>query len=169
MRSHSSPASGAANPLVRSGFTVIEILAVLTIASFSIGLVVPALVESVGARKSLATVEELTELLKQARYRAVMEGQPIGVSADRETSDVMAPRLGRTWHIPAGYRLEFPLLKGEMERKRKWLLFLPGGIAHGDTARLCRNEGSCWEISVDPLGRIQAVRKETAHVGGPPS
>ena len=147
-----------------NGFTLLEILLVLTIIGLAGALLVPRL-SSFDTRGFNIEVREAAGLLNHARRNAIVSGNPATVSFVPETDD--AP-VDDDYELPvfsagvfkaSDIELHFLDSAGDREAVRRPLeiTFFPEGGSTGGSLLLLRDDRSA-AISVDPAtGRLETV------------
>ena len=135
------PDSGFTNS---TGFTLLELLVVLTIGSLVIALVPPAISAAVPGARLSNTARELTAALRDAHYRAVSRADVVDVAFEFEP-----PRYtvadGTATKLPGGIELSIfePATTAGKERtsdEEFRLSFYPDGSSSGATIKLAAAE-----------------------------
>lgn len=139
------------------GFSLLELLIVLTIAGLAMALVVPSGARMLDAMQSRQAVRDALALLAAARQRAVSSGRAQDV--------FVQPAQRRVWTGEREQRLPGDLtltVHGAAELNREdtgVIRFYPDGGASGGGIDILRADGSGTRISVDwLLGRVTQQR-----------
>ena len=145
---------GARRPRV-SGFTLVELLVVLAIATLLIGVVPFAFGRLNEAAQYRNTVRTIMAQLSSARQLAVANGRPVAFRVD------LAGRRfgldGELGHdVPKGIELRATVAERELSEDRiAGIRFLPEGGATGGSIDVVRGNGDGTRISADWLfGRV---------------
>lgn len=144
------------------GFTLLELLVVLVIASLAVSLVGPAFQRILPGLTLEAESRELMALLRHARSQAILSGSPVAVSQDvesgglrlsyREQPHVLPERFSLTLEAGPG-QVDSP---GEMGWGAAQILFYPRGDSSGGRLSLALEQGRSELIEVDWLsGRVR--------------
>ena len=89
---------------LQAGFTLLELLVVLTLAALSVGLVAPAALRSIDAARERGWAQDLTATLASLPVRAHARGEPLVV--DAAALRRLLPELPEDWQLET----EQPLL-----------------------------------------------------------
>ncbi len=141
------------------GFTILELLVVLVIASLAIGVVGPRLMGVIPGTELKTSTQEVAALVRQARSEAIMHSREtwLAVVQDEESEEVRLRVAG--W--PQGYRwpasVALRLQEGESalwSTEVPRISFFPDGSSSGGSITLTGAAGR-YQIQVDALtGRI---------------
>ena len=118
----------------RRGFTLLELLVVLVIASLAISLVGPAFQRLLPGLQLEAQARTLVAMLRHARSQAILSGDPVAISQDADGGLRLSYR-------PQAYRLPAPLS-----------LTLTAGPGQGDTAAGTAQMAGTAQILFYPRG-----------------
>lgn len=156
------------------GFTLLELLIVLTIMAMAVALVTPAIGTGLRGWRLEAGVRDVGTLVKFARNQAVTRGQRFGVVLDRsrniywldhEPPVVVDPadagRLGvRLYALPDGVRFGEVTVAGvRVAEDRATLVFFPRGDSTGGEVRVVDERGVGYRVGVDDVtGRVRVSR-----------
>lgn len=140
-----------------SGFTLLELLVVLVIASLAVGLVGPAFQRLLPGLTLESESRKLVALLRHARSRAILSGAPVSVRQDAESGGLLLSYREQPYVPPE--RLSLVLQSGPGHREgfasEAQILFYPRGDSSGGSLSLSLAQGRSEDISVDWLsGRI---------------
>ena len=117
-----------------AGFTLLELLVVLVIASLAIGLVTPALQRMIPAAELRSESRELLAQVRYARSRAILSQQAVQVSFDEQEHGLRFSPDELLHRLPATLRLELePGSQGEADEPLEAISFYPQGHSSGDT------------------------------------
>lgn len=141
------PDSGFA---ISGGFTLLELLVVLTIASLVVALVPPAISAAVPGARLSNTARELTAALRDAHYQAVSRADVVDVAFKFEPSQYTVAD-GTATKLPGGIELSIaetganarqrPQADTERASDEEYRLrFYPDGSSSGATIKLAAAE-----------------------------
>lgn len=148
------------------GFTLLELLLVLTIMAMAAVLVLPSLGSGLGYWRLQAAVRELGTLAKFARNQSVARGQRLQVVLDRSRRlywlDTEPPTLAdpdtagrhgiRLYTLPPGVRFGDATIGGaRSEQDRLAFVFFPRGDSTGGEVRVLDERGASYRLVIDPL------------------
>jgi len=139
------------------GFTLLELLVVLVIASLAISLVGPAFQRLMPGLTLEAESRKLVAMLRHARSQAILTGTEVTVSQDAESGGLRLSYREQPYVLPE--RLSLTLEAGPAQDETApgvtQILFYPRGDSSGGSLDLKMDERS-EIISVDWLsGRVQ--------------
>lgn len=139
------------------GFTLLELLVVLVIASLAVGLVTPALQRMIPAAELRSESRELLAQVRYARSRAILSQQAVRVSFDEQEHGLRFSPDELLHRLPPTLRLELePGSQGEADEPLEAISFYPQGHSSGGVIRLSAADGRQFEIQVDWLtARVQ--------------
>ncbi len=149
----------------RAGFTLLELLVVLVIASLAVSLVGPAFQRILPGLGLEVESRKLEALLRHARSQAILTGKRVTVSQDGETGGLLLSDREQPYSLPEQYSLTLesgpgvsdPSLAGAQ------ILFYPRGDSSGGSLSLALDQGGREDISVDWLsGRVRRGLPEDA-------
>ena len=147
------------------GFTLMELLVVLVIASLAISLVGPAFQRILPGITLEAESRKLVALLRHARSQAILSGAPVAISQDAESGGLRLSYREQAYALPERISLELEPGPGvgEPTLGAAQILFYPRGDSSGGRLSLTLEQGRSEVIDVDWLsGRVQrAVADET--------
>ncbi|TXS90074.1 pilus assembly FimT family protein [Parahaliea aestuarii] len=141
----------------RSGFTLLELVAALAIASIVVAVAVPASVRLYDSMRYREAVRDVIGLLVSARYRAITSGQPQNVEV------VPRERLvrlgGQDVRLPEGFKLAVESAS-ELNRQDTGIIrFYPEGGASGGGVDIESPRGRGISLRIDWL--MGGVTQET--------
>lgn len=143
-------------PRPASGFTLLELLVVLTLVGLILGLAAPRLSAGVPGVSARAAVRDVAALLQTARNRAVTEQRPVIVAVDGEGRS-LALDDDRLRLDP---EVELAVVGARSEAAE--LRFYPDGSTSGASLRLGR-PGHRYRVELDWLtGRVR-IETEAGH------
>lgn len=137
------------------GFTLLELLITLVIASMALTLVAPKLAAVIPGVQLKTETNKLSALLKHTRSRAISEGDVVGVYLyrDADVTDVQPSLkqtgLQRRYDWPQGYEIS---IKQQLDVRDapEGIYFYPDGSSNGGSLTLSHNNQS-FRISVSWL------------------
>lgn len=137
-----------------SGFTLLEILVVLTMAALLMAVVVPAISKGLG--QSLNDVaRELHIGLRKARADAVTQQQSVRFAVDLEEKSYASGTRVRT--LPSDFELIARVAENEVQGQQAGIRFYPDGSSSGGRIGVSEAQTTLW-LEVDWLtGRVQLV------------
>lgn len=134
------------------GFTLLELMIVLFLALFLMGMGIIAMMDRLPAAKLDATVRELSAMMRQARVLAKIQGETQVIVLDpRAKSYGIEGKTRRT--IPPEIRLDIddtPTAGGDADKEIYRLVFSPFGGIDGGTVMLSTGRRSI-SIKPDPV------------------
>ena len=146
-----------------AGFTLLELLVVLTIAGLLVALVPPAVSAVVPGMKARVAALDLASTLREARYIAVSRSAAVDVEFDLEAGSYAIKGSAIT-NLPRGMALVIQERSGYVSETRRvaghsnhedresyTLRFYPDGSSSGIYARVGPESGGGWVIVVDWL------------------
>lgn len=137
------------------GFTLLELLVVLVIAVFAIGLVAPQFANVTKNAKLKGTVREIAALLRQARNESIAKGKEIVFQLDEEEHTYAISNSARLYNWSEDYVLEIYLPGNNYAGNTTDVIrFLPDGSTSGGNVALSDGKNS-YVIEVNWLtGRV---------------
>ena len=148
------------------GFTLLELLLVLSIMALAAVLVMPSLGSGLGSWRLHAAVREVGTLAKFARNQSVARGQRLLLVLDRSRGlywlDNEPPTLAdpdaagqqgiRLYTLPPGVRFGDAAMGGaRIEQDRVAFVFFPRGDSSGGEVRVLDERGAGYRLVIDPL------------------
>ncbi|WP_296062960.1 GspH/FimT family pseudopilin [uncultured Amphritea sp.] len=129
------------------GFTLLEMILVLLIATFMIGIVGPRLVNLMPGVELKSFAQRYTAVLRQAGSRAIAQGETISVTYDQQASAIIASDKGEVLVLPADITLSSSvegLTQSPFHNPdtRESVQFYADGSSNGATIRLSSAQGS---------------------------
>lgn len=135
------------------GFTMLELLAAITIVGLLLALAVPASVRSYESMQYRQAVRDVITALATARYNAINTGRAQDVAIDPVANTIASAK--EKLSIPKGFTVAVHTAR-ELNRDRLGVIrFYPEGGSSGGGIDMTRIDGSGVRISVDWLvGRV---------------
>jgi len=146
-----------------AGFTLLEILVVLSIASLMLTLVPLAFSGSVDLVRSKGAARELVATLQYARSRAVARNRIVDVDLDAGTGRYVVGAGGAVRDLPGGVRLILVEVDGSGDDSQHGRIrFFPDGSSSGGQLRL-EDGVRRFHIAVHwLLGRVDVTQSDTS-------
>lgn len=149
------------------GFTLMELLVVLVIASLAISMVGPAFQRLLPGLTLEAESRKLAGLLRHARSQAILSGVPVAISQDAESGGLRLSYREQPYMVPEHFSLALEAGPGasdsDMAMGTAQILFYPRGDSSGGSLSLALDDGRSEAVSVDWLsGRVQRGLLEEA-------
>lgn len=151
------------------GFTLMELLVVLVIASLAISMVGPAFQRLLPGLTLEAESRKLAGLLRHARSQAILSGAPVAISQDVESGGLRLSYREQPYMVPEHFSLALEAGPGasdsdsDMAMGTAQILFYPRGDSSGGSLSLALDDGRSEVVSVDWLsGRVQRGLLEEA-------
>lgn len=146
------------------GFTLLELLVVLLIASLAVSLVGPGFQRLMPGLQLEAQARELVALLRHARSQAILSGKRVVISQDAASGGLRLSYSERLLVPPEGLTLSLESsadAAGADVPGGAQILFLPQGDSSGGMIGLKTKDGREELIKVDGLsGRVQRTSVE---------
>lgn len=142
------------------GFTLMELLVVLVIASLAISMVGPAFQRILPGITLEAESRKLAGLLRHARSQAILSGAPVAISQDAESGGLRLSYREQAYALPEHISLELEPGPGVADPAfgAAQIFFYPRGDSSGGRLSLTLEQGRSETIDVDWLsGRVQRV------------
>lgn len=146
---------------IQAGFTLLEILVVLTIAALLLVVVPPMLNGSMESAEFKSSVRDLAAGMRLARSSAIVENRSVAVILDVKDRSFQITDSGEIRHFPQDLSVTLNTASSEMiDENRGAIRFFPDGSATGGSVVL-QAKNQALEVSVDWLtGRISISDKE---------
>ena len=153
----------------RRGFTLLELLVVLVIASLAISLVGPAFQRLLPGLQLEAQARTLVAMLRHARSQAILSGDPVAISQDADGGLRLSYRP-QAYRLPAPLSLTLTAGPGQSDTAAgtaqmagtpqmvgtPQILFYPRGDSSGGSLEIKQAAGRSELLSVDWLsGRVR--------------
>ena len=119
-----------------SGFTLLELLVVLSIAALLLTLVPLSFTGSLDLVTGKSAAHRLAATLRQARSLAVVRNQTVAVQLDARAGRYGIVGEAEALSLPVGSQLSFLDGRGDLERDRRSIRFFPDGSSSGGTVAL---------------------------------
>jgi prepilin-type N-terminal cleavage/methylation domain-containing protein len=119
----------------RAGFTIIEMLVVLSIAAILMAISMPALLNVAASYKVRSSAQTAEMLARQARFQAIQLGQQVSLVPDTAHNMLYVTSLTSPWSFPNG-----PQSIPPTQRLAVWQV--PNGVTFVATAFSFNSDGS---------------------------
>ena len=152
---------------IQSGFTLLELVVVVTILGVALALALPALGDGLRRWRLQGAVRDVATILKFARNQSVAGRAPVQVVLDRSrnaywldgqdnglqsTLDEVLERGIRLYAMPPGIRLgEVAVAGTDPGADRVGIIFFPRGNSTGAEVEVRDEKGRTYRISVDSM------------------
>jgi len=158
---HRSPVIlGTLGPLrhrsLGGGFTLLELLVVLALATLLIALVPPLISAAIPGVELKASARKVAAGLRLAREEAIRHGRDVALTLDLEDHSYQVDGPFRRVALPKGVELSLVVADTEMGNDQRGAIrFFPDGGSTGGRITLARN-GSGWQVGAQWLtGRVE--------------
>ncbi len=148
------------------GFTLIEVVIVLTIIILSVALVKPSLSRFSRAVELKVAAKKISSILRYCRSEAVNRGQVYQVLFDAGLREVKMKSLDsagsspKTYPLPEGINLkEVDVESPENDSDLPAIEFYPSGGSNGGTIVLDQQGGTAYKIRVHFLTGVVEIEK----------
>lgn len=150
-------ATCAAGSRLWQGFTLLELLLVLVIASLTIGLVGPAVQRMLPGAELKTHSRELLAQVRYARSQAILSQQAVHLRHDEQRHSLSFSHNEQPLLLPASLQLVLePGSHGEPDDPEDAISFYPQGYSSGGLIRLGASGERQYQITVDWLtGRVR--------------
>lgn len=144
------------------GFTLLELLVVLAIATLLLAVTPPLLTAAIPAVETKAGARRITSALRLAREEAIRSGREAAFVLDVEAHTFRIDGPYRPARLPAGLELELMAAEREMQSETVGgVRFFPDGSSTGGRVIVKRGD-SGWQIGVSWLtGRVELAPWES--------
>lgn len=133
---------------LQRGFTLVELLAVLAIASLLVGLAPVAYNKARESAQYRSTLRVMMADLRQARQLAVTQNRPVTFALDfRQRTHGIESLAQHTW--PAELQIRATVGQQLAKQDSAAIVFLPGGGSTGGSVELIRSNGTGTRLRVD--------------------
>lgn len=137
----------AGSNLSAQGFTLLEMILVLLIATFMISIVGPRLSNLMPGVELKSFTQRYTAVLRQAASRAIAQGETVSVTYDQQASAIIASDKGEVLILPAGIEIsssaegltQSPFYSQD---NREPVRFYADGGSNGATIRISSTDNS---------------------------
>ena len=144
----------------QAGFTLIEMLTVLTIIALALTVSLPYARRSSQAQNLPGIAHKIAAVLRLAHSKAIAAGQPVDVTFDRELRRFFTPDLQKPVQVPAEVSLKFLTAKQQITQSEAFVRFFPDGTSTGGHVKL-KNGTQNAAISINWLtGGISHLKVE---------
>jgi general secretion pathway protein H len=138
-----------------AGFTLLELLIVLTIIVLLIAIALPIFFRVLPSTTAKAAAREITDRLRELRNQAVATRSPTEMTLHLATSRYGWNGGGGTEQLPVGTKLAFCCLPLSRTTTDPLIRFFPDGSSSGADIKLSYRDSATYEIRVDWLtGRV---------------
>lgn len=147
-----------AAPGHRQGFTLLELLVVLALATVLIGLVPPLISAAIPGVELKSSARRVAAGLRLAREEAIRTGRDTSFTIDLDERSFQVEGQGRRASLPKGLDLKLEVATAELESpQRGSIRFFADGASTGGRIILA-HDGQGWQVGAQWLtGRIQVA------------
>jgi len=140
------------------GFTLLELLVVLALATALIALVPPLIATAIPGTELKASARKVAAGLRLAREEAIRSGRDVAFVLDLEEHSYHIEGAFRRILLPQSLNLRLEVAETEMNRDQSGAIrFFPDGSSTGGRIIL-EHDGSGWQIGAQWLtGRIETA------------
>ena len=135
----------------RFGFSVIELLAVLTLMGIVAGIALPGWNRLLPAYQLDSSARQVQSELHSIRMRAAAENLNFQLVYAEGASDYTIQKEGKNWQTK-------PLPDGILVSKAGTISFSPRGTAGANRVRLRSGDGACQQVVVSATGRVRVCK-----------
>lgn len=137
------------------GYTLLELLVVLVIATLLLGLVVPRFFAALPGVELKTSVQQIAALLRQARSQAIAENREVIVVYDPEQRGIRLQDSSRLLRWSESVQMNWqPGGRMLFEEQEKGISFFPDGSSSGGVAGL-KTKSQQYQITIQWLtGRV---------------
>jgi len=137
----------AGSNVTAQGFTLLEMILVLLIATFMVGIVGPRLINLMPGVELKSFTQRYTAVLRQAGSRAIAQGETVSVTYDQQASAIVASDKGEVLVLPEEITLSSSaegLTQSPFHSpdNRESIQFYADGGSNGATIRISSANGS---------------------------
>jgi general secretion pathway protein H len=148
------------NALRRSGFTLIEIMAVLILIALLLGLASMGFSQTINAARVRAAGKDLVAALRYTRGQAIVSGEEQALELNVETNTYTAPERPEK-ELPGTMELRLVTAAEEQTSEATGRIrFYPDGSSTGGKVRLISGERE-WQVQVAWLTGEVRLREAT--------
>jgi prepilin-type N-terminal cleavage/methylation domain-containing protein len=133
------------------GFSVIELLAALTIFGILTGIALPAWNRLLPIFDLSSSARLVHSELQGIRIRSAVENVSFRLAYAAGATNIEIQRDGKTWAVKT-------LPNGVIITKAGSITFSPRGTANANRVRLKSRDGSCQHVIVSPTGRVRSCK-----------
>jgi prepilin-type N-terminal cleavage/methylation domain-containing protein len=135
----------------RRGFTVIELLAALTLIGILAGIALPAWNKYLLSFELSTSARLVHSELQSLKIRSAAENVSFRLAYAMGATNIEIQRDGKTWAVK-------PLPNGVSITKAGSIAFSPRGTAGANRVRLMNRDGVCQQVVVSPTGRVRTCK-----------
>ena len=142
-----------------AGFTLLELLAAITIAALVLAVSIPATTRMYSSMQYHGAVKDVVATLSSARYAAISKGDSQDVSVNPQSGELTLN--GKVRQLPSSITLEVVSAR-ELNRDGEGVIrFYADGSSSGGIVRLKHERGMGVEVQVDwLLGRVDLCKED---------
>ncbi len=141
------------------GFTLLELLAAITIAALVLGVSIPATMRMYGSMQYHGAVKDVVAILTSARYAAISKGDSQDVLVKPQSRELTLNDKVRK--MPSSMTLEVVAARELNQDGVGVIRFYSDGSSSGGVVRLEHERGMQVEVQVDwLLGRVDLCKED---------
>jgi len=147
---------GGRRPL--RGFTLLELLVVLSIAALLLAVTPPLIANAIPGVQLKGAARSLAAALRQTRSRAISNSSPQHLTIDLEARELRMPWQSRSIDIPTAIDLQLTVAESQrIDAGQAMVRFFPDGSSTGGRIEMAR-AGSRYQVDIDWLtGKVTVV------------
>jgi general secretion pathway protein H len=140
---------------LQAGFTLLELLAVLILMGFLLGLVLPSLLRSWEREKDRAALRQLSATLRTARSEAITRGRKVRLFVNLKTGRYRLEGSSQEGMLTGVTLTDAFLVWQNPEKSQGYIAFFGDGSSSGGQLALVEPTGRRYLLTVEPItGKI---------------
>ena len=135
----------------QTGFTLLELMAVLGLMALMMGLVLPTLVRSWEREKNRATLRDLTATLRTARSEAITRGRRVRLFLTLKSGRYRLEGSAQEGTLTGVRLADARLVWQDPEKSQGYIAFFGDGSSSGGKLMLVEPAGRRYLLEVEPI------------------